>query len=134
MSHLSEAVPHIWPEQESTDRPEWHGRANCGRNGIIGNNPTARVHIMFPTRGQSAEYAKQVCAGCPVVGQCKESNTKMDPRFGHHGVWGGRSGRQRREAWQAEYVHGERRTYNWGCRCEECAHANAEYQKARRSA
>jgi hypothetical protein len=132
MSNLSEAVPHLWPEQGTVDRPDWHAQANCGRNGIIGDRAEVRVRIMFPTRGQTADFAKSVCVDCPVAHLCFESNTKMDPRFGHHGVWGGQSGRQRRTAWQAEYRHGERRTYKVGCRCELCTEANTVYARSKR--
>jgi WhiB family transcriptional regulator, redox-sensing transcriptional regulator len=46
----------------------------------------ADLNLFFPGRGESAEPARQVCAGCPVREPC------LDYALGNgitHGVWGG---------------------------------------------
>jgi WhiB family redox-sensing transcriptional regulator len=47
----------------------------------------------FPSDGVGVEYAKRICATCPVREQCLEY--ALDNRI-DHGVWGGTSERQRR--------------------------------------
>lgn len=37
-----------------------------------GSCHTADADLFFPTRGQSAEAAKNICADCPVVQQCAQ--------------------------------------------------------------
>jgi hypothetical protein len=49
--------------------------------------------VFFPGRGESAEPARQVCAGCPVRQPC------LDYALSHgitHGIWGGLTERDRR--------------------------------------
>jgi WhiB family redox-sensing transcriptional regulator len=53
----------------------------------------ADLGLFFPGRGESAEPARQVCAGCPVREPC------LDYALGNgitHGVWGGLAERDRR--------------------------------------
>jgi WhiB family redox-sensing transcriptional regulator len=53
----------------------------------------ADLGVFFPGRGQSAEPARQICARCPVRQPCLEF------ALSHgivHGIWGGRSERNRR--------------------------------------
>lgn len=50
--------------------------------------------LFFPQRGEGTEEAKAVCAGCPVKAEC------LAYALPHHdlvGIWGGTSGRERRE-------------------------------------
>ena len=75
-----------WVEIARLDR-SWVSRASC-RN--------LNVNIFFPTRGQSSEYAKQVCAGCEVKSECYEYSMKLPTNA--VGIWGGESGRSRRSA------------------------------------
>jgi WhiB family redox-sensing transcriptional regulator len=52
------------------------------------------IGVFFPGRGESAEPARRVCAGCPVREPC------LDYALGHgiiSGVWGGLAERDRRE-------------------------------------
>jgi Transcription factor WhiB len=49
--------------------------------------------VFFPGRGEPAEPARQICAGCPVRQPC------LDYALGHgitHGIWGGLTERDRR--------------------------------------
>ena len=53
----------------------------------------ADLNLFFPTRGGSAEPARQVCAACPVRQPCLDyavSNAITD------GIWGGLTERERR--------------------------------------
>jgi WhiB family redox-sensing transcriptional regulator len=54
----------------------------------------ADLNLFFPGRGESAEPARRVCAGCPVREPCLDyalSNGII------HGIWGGLAERDRRE-------------------------------------
>jgi hypothetical protein len=49
--------------------------------------------VFFPGRGEPAEPARQICAGCPVRQPC------LDYALSHaitHGIWGGLTERDRR--------------------------------------
>ena len=62
----------------------WRYRAACRG---------ADLQTFFPGRGQSAEPARQICAGCPVRQPC------LDYALSHaitHGIWGGLTERDRR--------------------------------------
>jgi WhiB family transcriptional regulator, redox-sensing transcriptional regulator len=46
--------------------------------------------VFFPGKGEDAEAAKQVCAGCPVLGECLEfALATMRASDRDHGVYGG---------------------------------------------
>ena len=49
--------------------------------------------IFFPSDGVGVQVAQKICAGCPVVDECLEYALveRVD-----HGVWGGKSERERR--------------------------------------
>jgi WhiB family transcriptional regulator, redox-sensing transcriptional regulator len=49
--------------------------------------------MFFPGRGESAEPARQVCAGCPVRQPCLEYALSHGIT---HGIWGGLTERDRR--------------------------------------
>lgn len=49
--------------------------------------------LFFPSRGEPAVEAKQACARCPVAAECLDAALADGE---HHGVWGGKSERQRR--------------------------------------
>lgn len=53
------------------------------------------AELWFPDQGDnySAKKARKVCAGCPVVGACLDYALRNNVR---HGVWGGKTERQRR--------------------------------------
>ena len=62
----------------------WRYRAACRG---------ADLDLFFPGRGESAEPARRVCAGCPVREPC------LDYALRHgivHGIWGGLAERDRR--------------------------------------
>jgi WhiB family redox-sensing transcriptional regulator len=72
---------------DSTDQTpfdEWQPRANC-RN----TDPD----LFFPDDGMGVIKAQRICKGCPVVNECL---TYALDRHIDHGVWGGKSERQRR--------------------------------------
>ena len=47
----------------------------------------------FPSDGVGVDRARRICAGCPVLDQCREH--ALEHRI-EHGVWGGCSERERR--------------------------------------
>jgi WhiB family redox-sensing transcriptional regulator len=49
--------------------------------------------IFFPSDGLGVQAAQKICAQCPVQDQCLEY--ALEQRI-DHGVWGGRSERERR--------------------------------------
>lgn len=86
----------------------WMQAAACGPNGAIRNpdgtrpTPQQRTQIMHPRRGQTvqADYAKTLCAQCPVRQQCAKYIAALTEEAGIPlpGIWAGTSGRQRRNA------------------------------------
>jgi WhiB family redox-sensing transcriptional regulator len=62
----------------------WRYRAACRG---------ADLDLFFPGRGESAEPARQICAGCPVRQPCLDYALS---RGIVHGIWGGLSERDRR--------------------------------------
>lgn len=65
--------------------PDWRDLAACAET-----DP----EVFFPDKGQPGRDAKRICASCPVAVPCLESALATGER---HGVWGGLSGRERRE-------------------------------------
>lgn len=68
---------------------EWMDQANCA-----GVDP----ELFFPDRGASTREAKAVCQACVVRVEC------LDYALDHsekHGIWGGRSERERRRMREA---------------------------------
>jgi WhiB family redox-sensing transcriptional regulator len=63
----------------------WQSRANCA-----GIDPD----LFFPERGASTLAAKQVCWGCEVRTECLTYAIDHNEK---HGIWGGLSGRERRQ-------------------------------------
>lgn len=64
-------------------RPAWMADAACR-----GHDP----RLWFPERGADVRPAKQICATCPVAGECAEAGA------GEVGIWGGLSARERRRS------------------------------------
>jgi WhiB family transcriptional regulator, redox-sensing transcriptional regulator len=51
---------------------------------------TPHPDLFFPGKGEDSEAAKQVCAGCPVLGECLEfALATMRAADRDHGVYGG---------------------------------------------
>lgn len=63
---------------------EWAERGAC-----IGEDPD----LFFPERGASTREAKAICRACPVQQECLEHAIRTGEK---HGIWGGRSERERR--------------------------------------
>ena len=75
---------HRTPAPPAPALADWRYRAACRG---------ADLSVFFPGRGESAEPARQVCAGCPVREPC------LDYALSHgitHGIWGGLAERDRR--------------------------------------
>ena len=68
------------------DLPDWMDDAAC---------LTAEPEIFFPPKGGSTRDAKRVCSACSVRDACLEYALELDIR---HGVFGGLSERERRQA------------------------------------
>lgn len=71
-------------ESDGDDEFDFFARGAC-----VGVDP----ELFFPDRGESAEAAKAVCAGCAVRQRCLEYALDHNER---HGIWGGTSERDRR--------------------------------------
>jgi WhiB family redox-sensing transcriptional regulator len=65
----------------------------------------ANLEVFFPSRGESAGTARQVCAACPVRQPCLDY--AITNRI-THGIWGGLTERERR-ALQSRWVRASRR-------------------------
>lgn len=65
--------------------PTWHENALCQQT-----DPES----FYPERGYSADYAKTICHRCPVKDECLQWALDHDEQ---HGVWGGKSEKERRE-------------------------------------
>jgi WhiB family redox-sensing transcriptional regulator len=77
----------------------WRNRAACRGSDL---------EVFFPGRGESAEPARQICAGCPVRQPC------LDYALSHgitHGIWGGLAERDRRVL-RTHHVSAARRKRN----------------------
>jgi WhiB family redox-sensing transcriptional regulator len=70
----------------------WMGRGNCRQE---------RPAVFFPSDGVGVDFARRVCASCPVKEPCLEYALveRID-----HGVWGGASERERRRILKARRV------------------------------
>lgn len=87
------------PEDEGTDpvvdRYQFpRGRPPPGawvEHGLCQGHPNPS--LWFPERGESVAEAKAICRVCPVKGDCLEHALRHRER---HGIWGGRSERERR--------------------------------------
>lgn len=80
----------------NTDRAAWRKLAAC-----VGADP----EMFFPEPSDHAKRAKRICAGCPVRVQCL--NWQLDHERAHpttrlHGIFGGKSGRERQDILKAE--------------------------------
>lgn len=65
-------------------RPDWHADANCR-----GMDP----ELFFPGQGESTKEAKAVCRACDVQVECLLAALNNTEK---HGIWGGKSERERR--------------------------------------
>lgn len=110
-------------------RRHWESDAACA-----GMDP----EDFFPERGDAAGVvrAKAICAGCPVIDDCRETHIKEKD-----GIWFGTSARERRlglpglpvrpVGYVSAAEHGTRSRYKAGCSCQPCRDAEAAYQASR---
>ena len=80
-------IGHLYDLLASLVQP-WFDKAECAGLG----------DLFFPTRDEdvSARMAKQVCAGCPVLAECREYALTLP--YQYPGVYGGMSQKERQEA------------------------------------
>lgn len=74
--------------------PAWHGDAACAEH-------TGDRDLWWPVRGQSSEPAKRICESCLVRDEC------LKFALAEHindGIWGGLSGRQRRQYYRRRLI------------------------------
>ncbi len=75
---------HRTPAPPAPAQADWRYRAACRG---------ADLSVFFPGRGEPAEPARQICAGCPVRQPCLEFALSNGIT---HGIWGGLAERDRR--------------------------------------
>lgn len=79
----------------------WRSRAACHPDrrpeGVSRQEWTA---LFFPERGNRISPALAICAGCPVVAECR-AEAESTP-IEREGVWGGGTGRERRREREAQ--------------------------------
>lgn len=66
----------------------WKARAHCG--------PETH-HLFFPSTGRSdtANQAREICAGCPVRVECLDFALENHEGHYDYGIWGGLTHRER---------------------------------------
>lgn len=69
--------------QVSVGNREWMRQAEC--DGVADE-------VMFPSRGESADPAREICRRCPVISECSAYALELRIK---HGVWGGQTARER---------------------------------------
>ena len=114
------------------------------RDGIAWKQHGACVNLslamFFPTRGESAQPAKDACAGCQVRDRCHAFALEHGEQ---HGVWGGLSEKQRKqlrnpppraEVAQCGTISGHSRHKRLHeAICADCRVAWNEYERIRRA-
>ncbi len=91
----NETTSALFTDRLPWERPEWHGRAACGRNGVLDLPARQRVHLFFVERGESVEVAKETCAGCTVAAECDKAALRANGR--RFGIWAGEAEKGRRQ-------------------------------------
>ncbi|QJD50354.1 WhiB family transcription factor [Mycobacterium phage MarkPhew] len=51
--------------------------------------------VFFPEKGQSAQPAKRICGGCPILDECLDHALACEHEV--FGIWGGLTQRDRRD-------------------------------------
>lgn len=110
----------------ATDMSHWSDDAACAEIGI---------EAFFPeleSDGNNRDYkpAKQICMGCPVLGECLTYVMKVEPdglpSKSRHGVWGGMAPAQRAKlsdeiiSWKVERAVKTGRESVTNLECGEC--------------
>lgn len=85
-------IPCDWRDPADADldviEGEWRNLARCQYTDSA---------LFFPEKGGSAREAKKVCGGCEVRAECLD--WALENRM-QYGIWGGLSGRERRQIWR----------------------------------
>jgi WhiB family redox-sensing transcriptional regulator len=114
-------------------RPDWMADANCrGLN----------TDLFFPNRGEPTDDLRQICRRCDVQTECLTYALDNDE---DKGIWGGLSGRERRQIKSPRVRiprpidHGTMAGHAAHLRrdeppCNECREASNRYQVDRRAA
>jgi WhiB family redox-sensing transcriptional regulator len=79
----AQLLPVTMPGPSAPALGEWHSRGLC-----VGEDPK----VFFPSYGNPGTQARQVCAACPVRGECLDYATAADEL----GIWGGLDQQERR--------------------------------------
>lgn len=80
------------PVEAVEEEPPWQTFAACRPELRPPDMTVAEwTDLFFPARGESTRPARQYCAICPVLDECRNAG-----RSEKHGIWGGTSERQRR--------------------------------------
>jgi len=58
--------------------PRWEDKAAC----------KGKTHLFFPRANPTTE-AMNICAGCPVIQQCKQTALELQGELDLFGVWAG---------------------------------------------
>ena len=124
---MSDIFPTFYEQDES-----WKQHAACR------DIPT---DMFFPARGESVTAVKQICAECPVRQECLDYSLNIPNCVG---IWGGLSGRERRNYRRdlriaenaAPIRHGTSGGYHAEIRrglepCSQCQMAHREYERQR---
>lgn len=96
-----------------------------------------KTDLFFPEQGDTKSYAKAVaiCGTCPVFAECRQHIDENDERFG---IWAGTNSVRRRiernPNSDALWTRcGTVKSYQFGCRCDDCRIVFLEYQRERRA-
>lgn len=66
----------------ATGDPRWRGRAAC-------NSGEHDPELWWPHPSQEAVEARVICAGCPVLGDCRDAYLNSDNPGDRDGIWAG---------------------------------------------
>lgn len=111
--------------------PAWRTRAAC----------RGRLDLDFidPRTPAEAAECRTLCAGCPVLDQCRAEALIAGEAWG---IWGGLDADERERIAERDGhpvpavrpAHGTNPRYaKHGCRCTLCRHAHTEYERERRT-
>lgn len=81
----------VGPEDRLLELPTGKVPGEWADRGLCRTHPDP--DLWFPERGESVVEAKEICQVCPVRSECLEHAVRYGEK---HGIWGGRSERERR--------------------------------------
>jgi hypothetical protein len=96
--------PRYTPVQDLTS-DELDRRVRAAGN-CVGATADRVNEIWFPSRTITEDEARNACAGCPVIAECLEQALREEAKPGvdAHGVFGGRTPRQRNNMRRSPYA------------------------------